>query len=479
MSGGMDDIDHMLHALNDEKFAQVVMVLEESRTKAANPASVNALLKNLRPRLVKQTPDRWYTAQRLFCVPFEELLADNRRGEKSYGKVPRKAIDSVWTLYADNADSVIMEKLEAERRGGPISFVKASKIAEPLWRDAAEVLNAQIKQAKSSADAIKKMTERLGGQDAFLSMEDIALFMEAAPQLMALRNGLSPRPIRSLDETDAKLVADTIAEIGERCRTEAATTPLMIILARLESPTTIKSLIGKVREISADSEQAPMVHKALDAFKAQVSDAVVGEMENRLETLSETETGVIPREEIAKRIEDCIAGLDDAAADAKEQGQEGQFRRRFERMKMSMKAVVAEKVIDGTSGAVGDTLKALDAMGLERPSTESLAALEDHLIGLRLARRYGDALDLKADVSKEVDSAVKAMKESIQLANNKAKDTPKSTDPAKRTEIEANLMSRVRMLELIGDANAANEEMAKAFDILDERFPEPDDPDDY
>jgi len=478
MSGGMDDIDHMLFALTDEKFTQVVQVLEESRTKTANPSSVNTLLKNLRPRLVKQMPDRWYTAQRLFCMPFEELLADNRRGEKAYGKVPRKALNPVWTLYKSKGDGVVVDKAVKAIKAGPLSHERASEVATPLWKDAAEVLTAEIKAAKAKPDALKKMTQTLGGQDAFLSMEDIALFLNAAPHLMTLRRGLPPRPIRMLDETDAKAVADVIAAIAERCGPAAATTPLMIILARLESPTTIKSLIGKVREASAEREDSASIHAALDAFKAQVSDAVVGEMENRLETLAETEAGVIPREEIAKRVQDCIAGMSDAAADAKEQGQESQFRRRFDRMRMSMKAVVGDKVVEGTAGAVTDTLKAIDGMeSLARPSTEQLAALEDHLIGLRLAKRYAEDLDLKKEIQQEVDSAVATMKASIETANRKAREAPKTTDPARRAEIEANLMSRIRMLEVVGDSAAASAEMTKALDLLEDRFPEPDEED--
>lgn len=475
----LGDIDQMLFSLQREKFDQIVYVLEESRAQLKDPATVNALLQKLRPRLIKDSPSRRYTVQRLFCLPFEELLSDNRRGEKAMGKIPRKSIPAIWQFYEKHGQTAAITAAKEATTKGPLTLTQAIKVGTPIWADAAQVIRTKVAEAKRTPDSLKKMSAELGGQDSFLSAEEASLALAAGDILMLFREQLPPPPIRELDEKDAELVATTIAAISKDRGMDAASSPLMMLLARLESPTLIKTLMGKIRTAGNDTPDAAIISKQLDIFAGQASEAVVGEMESRLESLAEAQTDAIPREAIARRIEDAIAGLDDVAANASEEGTDKQLRRRFDKMKQIMKNTVTDKVIEGTSSAVGDALASFDPSGgLHRPSTEAMAAVEDRLVALRLANRYSDVLDLKSDLKREIERSVTQMKDALGTAVQEAmtsKGGDGSDGAPTRDDIESNLMSRVRMMELVGDAEGAGRELEKVMDVLDTHHPDLDD----
>ena len=82
----------------EPQFADLVRSLETRRLKVDHRATADAVLSRLRPRMSMARPPRRPTPQRLFCLPFEDLLYDPGTDRKAVGRIPRSAIGPIWAL---------------------------------------------------------------------------------------------------------------------------------------------------------------------------------------------------------------------------------------------------------------------------------------------------------------------------------------------------------------------------------------------
>lgn len=192
-------IEQSLDNLSEEKFIQVLALLdglpESARTKR--------LYEQARTRMQRLRPLRRPTLQRLFCLPFEDLLINARKdGPQPDGRILRNAMGSAWRLVLE-APNFNQDEMEGRLRESAVADRDAEEaIGRDLWRIGA----AQIIALFRKSDAVAKRRDGPLGPNG-IWRDDIAQIgraLELGDTIQGLKRKLPPAPIRLLDEESVK-----------------------------------------------------------------------------------------------------------------------------------------------------------------------------------------------------------------------------------------------------------------------------------
>ena len=192
------------------------------------------------------------TAQRRFCLPFEDLLVNQRRGRKIPGLVPRSSITPIWEmlrcdLLPDTFPSLIENvsrhilKGDNEALGASLSVMRQS---------AARALLDAGRRARSDPAFREMIDKRLGGADVRDDAVDIAHALAIGDDILSLSQKL-PEEIEEFDEGCLRLVRETY----DRVYKEAPDHSLHVALAvmgRMEQPWQIMRLARSIARQNSD-----------------------------------------------------------------------------------------------------------------------------------------------------------------------------------------------------------------------------------
>ena len=158
----------------EPQFADLVRSLEARRLNGDQRATADAVLSRLRPRMSLARPPRRATPQRLFCMPFEDLLYDPGTSRKAVGRIPRSAITPIWTLFAEHARPGTIEAASAILKSAePNDGAALLTAGTPLWAEAANVLAARDAAARKAPNGRAQLRDSLGGAPVLDSLDDI------------------------------------------------------------------------------------------------------------------------------------------------------------------------------------------------------------------------------------------------------------------------------------------------------------------
>jgi len=418
----------------EPQFADLVRSLEARRLKSEQRATADAVLSRLRPRMSMARPPRRPTPQRLFCLPFEDLLYDPGTPRKAIGRIPRSAIAPIWSLFVERAPPGTVEKVAATLRSAePTDTTMILDAGTPLWAEGALVLKACDAASRKTADSRTRLRDHLGGEPVLASLEDVAMTLGIALPLLRLRAALPPAPIETVGKDG---IAALVSALQEVAAVDRAALPhvIFVLMARLRD-------LGQIAEI-IDRLIKAGVGDLLQHASGQVGEAVVSQTEDRLidvrAGLSEEE---LPKADVARALGREVDSLERAAAAIGGGGRA--LTRRIDRVKGELNRIAREIVVSGADAAALDAISALDAAGAaEADELRNLREAEDRIVGLRLCKRISNDPET-------AEMVTKALAKIAQGLDDRGKAILRRLETDDPTVSVADLYNTVRLVELV------------------------------
>lgn len=378
----------------EPQFVDLVRALEARRLKLDQRATADAVLSRLRPRMSMARPPRRPTPQRLFCLPFEDLLYDPGTNRKAVGRIPRSAIGPIWALFAEHASPGVIEGTSAAlKTAEPDDTAAILAAGGPLWTEGVRVLSARDAAARKSADGRTKLRDALGGEPVLASLEDVAILLRIAPPVLELRAALPPAPIEGIGRPGIAALVQALKTVAALDRT-AVPYVIFVLMARLRDLGILGDLFEKLTEAGAG--------ELLRAAGEQAGEAVVSQSEDRLvDVRNELADEDLPKADIARALGREVEALDRSARAV---GCGRAFARRIDRVKDELGRVAREHVVTGSVEATLEAIAGLDdPMATADQEMQNLRAAEDRIVALRLCGRFsGDP-----ETAKEISAAMK------------------------------------------------------------------------
>lgn len=424
----------------EPQFVDLVRALEARRLKQDQRATADAVLSRLRPRMSLARPPRRPTPQRLFCLPFEDLLYDPATRRKAVGRIPRAAIAPIWALFGEQAGAGVIEAAAAAiRAADPEDTAAILAAGSPLWAEGARVLGAREAAARKSAEGRAKLRDALGGEPVLASLEDITVMLRIAAPVLELRAALPPAPIEGVGRPGIAALVQALqaaAGIGR----EAVPYVIFVLMARLRDLGTIGDIFEKLAEAG--------VGDLLRSVGEQAGEAVASQSEDRLiDVRQELADEDLPRADVARALGREVEALNRAARAV---GGGRALARRIERVKGELARVAREHVVAGAAEATLAAIAALDdplATGDEEMQT--LRAAEDRIVALKLCAKLAD----DPDTAKQIAAAVRAIGTGLE-ARGKALVERLQNNDAEVSVVD--LYNTVRLVELVEGPDKAD-----------------------
>lgn len=204
-------LQSFLGSLPERMAALLARAVEVDRLTEGTGLPHEIILDGLRPVLRRcATRQRIPNPLRLFCLPFEDLLADGARKEKQKGRILRSSIAPAWNWLGQ---TLIPEEIRSYREEIK-SLMLAAKLeaalecASKFWPVAGEALRAAIAKDRKSARVA------LGGDLVLGDAEDMSLLLSAGPAMVEVRQ-LLPKPAPALTDEllwSLRRIYDRVAE---------------------------------------------------------------------------------------------------------------------------------------------------------------------------------------------------------------------------------------------------------------------------
>jgi hypothetical protein len=185
-----------LGSLPKDVAARLAAAIELDRLADGSVLPHTLILEGLRPVLrVDEMHRRTPTPLRLFCRPFEDLLANSPRHEKQKGRIMRGHVVPVWhwvsqTLVREEAASYSADIRTAALTG---RYGKALERAERFWPIAGSAISTALATGRAAAVAA------LGSDAIADDAVDIGLVLQAGVSMMEVQ-ALLPKPTPILTE---------------------------------------------------------------------------------------------------------------------------------------------------------------------------------------------------------------------------------------------------------------------------------------
>ena len=202
--------------LHTKEIVKLTHVLERSENTDQLDLPADLILAALRPQLKKIRPIRSPSLMRIFCQPFEDILVNLDSDGVKHGRIERDILMPIWDLVSEEEEKFQQDRDQLDQA---IKHGEARQIAlaaHQFWQTCADILQDHAQAAASDALQAKDLRSRIGHQEAVEILADIAGMMQVADLIISLRDGLGPRPVRSLEEEHASLISNHIRRATER-----------------------------------------------------------------------------------------------------------------------------------------------------------------------------------------------------------------------------------------------------------------------
>ena len=186
--------------LSEGQLGKLVGVLEKARDTQGGDALSQDAFDAIRPRLKVSQPRRTLTVERLFCVPFEDLLADGSV-PPSPGRILRSSIRPSWQLVEASLPKELLAELEGKAAAvATRDHAVLVDLGQRLWPTASATQTAIFARANADPAERQRLCQQLGGDRAFADLTEMGQVLEVADPAMRLRGLLMPRPVLALDK---------------------------------------------------------------------------------------------------------------------------------------------------------------------------------------------------------------------------------------------------------------------------------------
>lgn len=421
--------------LSEGQLGKLVGVLEKARDTKGGDALSQDALQAIRPRMKVSQPRRTLTVERLFCVPFEDLLADGTL-PPSPARILRASIRPCWKLVEANLPKELLTELEGKvAAAASRDHALMVELGQRLWPTASAALSVLLNRAGSDPAERKRVLEQLGAERAFADLNEMAQVLEIADPVMRLRGALMPKPVLALDRTRIDAVLAVFDNPGVTMRLPQL---LRVLLARVAEAT---DLLQTLAAISTDDPRARRLGVAVRA-------ELVADLQARIDGLGgptpPTPDIVVPlageAAERFKALHDMpSAGGDQVIGDA------------VAKMKERIVAILRDAVI-----ARAEQVALAAFAGGPAPATaadataalQTMAAAEAHAGALKQCAGFAEGLGLAGEINAKLTE--------LALAVERAAVERLSGDAKPAHEGRVVMFHAVRMLEICSNANRAD-----------------------
>jgi hypothetical protein len=427
---GLFDLEYPLEQISEAKFREIALLLEEAR----DQPEVQTIMERIRPRLQRVRPARKPNLQRLFYLPFEDLLV-NEAAKTDDGRITRRAAQRAWEFVQaknDTAERRIYKVMETRLRGlEPGDARGQSVLARRMWPPASNLLD-EASIAAATNKAVRQ--ELVGDQTALIDeIRQLVRLIAAGEDILLLKEALPPKPIRGLDISQMAFIRQTVANSHDG-KPDRAYAMLLSVMVRMSAPA---EFLRRIMHLNLD---LPMPVK--QTVFARLGKTILADMEKQAKALGiQASDAYADRVDRAQRL---VAEL--AAADQVLHDTDPTTRQQLAQLHEAAEEACA-MLVNEASGRVRAALP-----GGGAASVEELVAVETALTALRKCQAFARQVELDRIVNQMLSTIVRELKiKSIRLF-----EARNAADPPDRAGLERDLYWCVRMLELAGDAEEAD-----------------------
>lgn len=296
-SGLAERLSSLLSRLSPTTARKLVSGLEREKLQGSDGLPYELLLTTLRPALEKGGGPRPGVPDplRQFCLPFEDLLVDQRDPSRHMRQITRRAIDPVWfwlttELMPDALPDITARVVDHTLSGDVMAHSGAVAV---LHATCSAALLAGLEAARRDIAQRRSLERMLGGDTIIEEARFMAEALAVAPFLLSLRNAL-PGRITDFDDHLAAQVSALYEEAREASPDHAIYIPLAA-MRRMEAPWQILRL---VRKLSGFGNDAALGRSGL----AELGQTFLGEIEDIASELETKRPGKIDLGRMRERI---------------------------------------------------------------------------------------------------------------------------------------------------------------------------------
>lgn len=424
----LSEISEKLFTLQREKVEKLTRLLESSRDQAAGAKVADAALALIRPRLQIERPDRVLTPLRVFCWPFEQLLAENRTQQRILGRIGRGSIRPVWSLLA----ATLPTGAEADWRRacneaqGAQERDRIIAAGSVIWPAAADALIGIQDRCRADRAERAGVVQRLGSEALYEEFEDIVGLIGAWTDAAAIDELLSPVPVGKLADAQLALVGARMDAAAER-HYPALGHIVMLVLPRLEqSYELLRLLQGR--------ENLPSGIPGSSTLMAFVHRLLAGSLERMAEDIT---TGAAVTDRAVTRLGQRF--IDEA--------------RRFDTAVGPAAAQNMRAVVNAARGRLRDIVDGTvlqDAISVVTTGDQAADA-EQRARALRTCRQFADDLGL----TEALDEATGQIRTALLDGVGRRASSAAGTAEQRREAVSAEIGHATRLIELMSGPDDA------------------------
>ncbi|WP_420548648.1 hypothetical protein [Curvivirga sp.] len=234
----------LITSLSEKELKKLAAKVELDR--GANKLGLphNAIMQLLRPSLALIRAERVHTPQRIFCLPFEDMLVNGKPDPKPTGHIDRSTIQPMWVWFTkelakDTYPSLAKEYTDAQREGDDEATLEAAKA---LWAHGASLMSDALKSVNVNDKAMREMAKKFGGENRLNDVIEMAGCLRIAPFLEHAKSEMRAKPIHDLAEPEILAAKRGYTEIADEVPGDEVYF-LLAITARLLRPSSIFQIL--------------------------------------------------------------------------------------------------------------------------------------------------------------------------------------------------------------------------------------------
>ena len=448
MSDKGEQLKAFIAALPERELKSLAAKIELDRGENKFGIPHEAIMTLLRPRLAEIQAPRIYTAQRMLCLPFEDVLTFVDPDPKVTGSIARASIMPMWNLLMERIkpewDPVANAFLDAQRKGN--EEAKKSTAAQ-LWAMGARALKAWDGGLGTDPGEIRAAAKKIGGTKRLEDIREIAAILEIAETIETMKSQLPRKPIIALNSEQVNIVK----RLYEKVRTESPGHEINLLLAligRLSQPFPVLKVF---RALSPKLDDTMESNKEL----AVAGDIVISALEKDAMAVAEaasqgnaTEVDVVNK---AKRFATAFKGITSDIGVRRD----GEWGKRMYGCRATVSEAVENLVLATAHDVILDVLpkKGQAAPNFNAfPDEEKFVTSERRALALGEASRIADEIGLQS----ACQSKVNQLRRDLEQYGAKIIERLPKVDAEQKPEASAHLSMTVRLVELIANSDTAD-----------------------
>lgn len=448
MSNAADQLQSFLTTLPDPQLKTLAAKIELDRGENRFGIPHDAIMALLRPRLAEIRAPRIYTPQRLFCLPFEDMLIFTDPDPKVVGSIARASIMPMWNLLMelcqDEWDPVAEEFVESQKKGDETAQKQA---ADQLWELGARVLSEWDKGLGTDPGEVRAAAKKIGGTRRLEDIREMVAVLSIAQVIESLKEKLPRKPIINFTPEHVTIVKRHYDQINE-IAPEHEVYLLLALIGRLMQPFPVLKVFRALSRKMDDT-----LTSGTDI--AIAGDIVISALERDAEAVAKaaeaadaTEDDVIAK---AKRFSAAFKGI---TADIGIR-RDGEWGKRMYGCRGMVSQAIETFILSTAQNVV---LNALPNKGKGLPDLTGHPSEANFETAERRARALGEASRMAEQIGLQsaCQNTVNQLRKDLEQYAAKIIERLPKVDPAHHEEARAHLATTVRLVELITNSDTAD-----------------------